>query len=109
FTAPSSPTEEALAGIWGEVLAVDPIGVDDNFFELGGHSLLATRVTTRIRTRFGVELPLAAVFELPTVRELAATIEAAILAEIEQMSDEEVHQSLERHSEARRDEDGVSQ
>ncbi|WP_239137311.1 acyl carrier protein, partial [Dactylosporangium siamense] len=67
------------------------------------------RVTTRIRTRFGVELPLAAVFELPTVRELAATIEAAILAEIEQMSDEEVHQSLERHSEARRDEDGVSQ
>ncbi|WP_345007212.1 condensation domain-containing protein, partial [Dactylosporangium siamense] len=75
FTAPSSPTEEALAGIWGEVLAVDPIGVDDNFFELGGHSLLATRVVTRIRTVLDTDLPLATLFDQPTIRLLAAALD----------------------------------
>jgi amino acid adenylation domain-containing protein len=108
YVAPVTPAEQALAAIWTEVLAVDPIGSNDNFFELGGHSLLANRVTTRIRTRFGVEVPLAAVFEQPTIHQLAGAIEALVLAEIEQMSDEEAHRNLQWYSDARRDENGAT-
>ncbi len=76
YVAPRTPAEEMLAGIWGEVLRTDRIGIHDGFFALGGHSLLATRVVSRIREGFGVELPLRAVFEHPTLAGLAERVEA---------------------------------
>ncbi|MFI5916524.1 amino acid adenylation domain-containing protein, partial [Dactylosporangium sp. NPDC051541] len=77
FVAPQTPTQEVLAGIWGDVLGVDRVGVHDNFFELGGHSLLATQVISRIRAAFGVELPVAALFDAPSVAGVAEAVEAA--------------------------------
>src|SRR5579875_172087 len=70
-----TPTEEILCGLWEEVLQVRPVAVSDNFFDLGGHSLLATQVFARIQQAFSVDLPLRAIFELPTVRGLAKAIE----------------------------------
>jgi amino acid adenylation domain-containing protein len=76
FVAPRTPTEESLAQIWIEVLNINRLGVNDNFFDLGGHSLLATQVFSRMQDVFGVEMPLRALFEAPTVAELAERLDA---------------------------------
>ena len=73
--APQSATEKLVAGLWEEVLGRDGIDASDDFFDLGGHSLLASRVLAQLYRRSGVDLPLPAIFEAPTVAELAALLE----------------------------------
>jgi amino acid adenylation domain-containing protein len=72
---PMTAAEEILIGIWKLLLKQENIGIHDDFFERGGHSLLATRLITRLRMVFGVELPLRALFETPTIAGLARQIE----------------------------------
>ncbi|HEX3554229.1 MAG TPA: amino acid adenylation domain-containing protein, partial [Thermoanaerobaculia bacterium] len=79
--APRTPTEELVAGVWAEVVRAERIGVGESFFELGGHSLLATQVVSRLRQAFGVELPVRALFEAPTVEALAQRIDTAMRQE----------------------------
>jgi amino acid adenylation domain-containing protein len=70
-SGPRDETERRLVKIWEELLGVAPVGVDDNFFEIGGHSLLAAGAAARIEKAFGARVPLAALFEAPTVAQLA--------------------------------------
>ena len=77
YTPPRNEAEEQLVAIWEDLLGIDQVGVLDDFFGLGGHSLLATQLVSRVRDRFGVALPLNALFDEPTVAGLAAVIDAA--------------------------------
>ncbi len=72
--APRHEVETMIAAIWREVLEVEAMGIDDDFFDLGGHSLAATQVVARLQDTFEVKLPLTAVFEWPTVAELAVAV-----------------------------------
>ena len=72
---PRTETERLLVELWTSALG-RAVGVEDDFFALGGHSLAAARLAARLRETFGVELPVRAVFEAPTVAGLARLIDA---------------------------------
>jgi hypothetical protein len=106
FVAPRTAPEKILADIWTEALALEQVGVHDNFFELGGHSLSAARVIFLVRKAFEMELPLRALFEKPTIEELALVIShnpisrpekedlRPILSSLEALSEEEANRLL---------------
>lgn len=72
-------TENQLAGIWRELLGVESIGVDQNFFDLGGDSSLAVRMFAEIEKAFNVKLPLATLYETPTIEELGRVLRGETL------------------------------
>ncbi|MGD9488077.1 MAG: amino acid adenylation domain-containing protein [Calditrichaceae bacterium] len=106
FVTPRTPTEKKIAGIAGQLLKIEKIGVYDNFFELGGHSMLATQFISRLRESFNVEIPLRSVFENPTVDGMMRVITESqsmgedqkeldnMLAELESLSEEEVQKII---------------
>jgi amino acid adenylation domain-containing protein len=71
---PSGLVEELLATLWSELLDQERICADEDFFELGGHSLLATRLIYKIRSCFGVEIPIQEIFARPTIAALSELI-----------------------------------
>ncbi len=73
--APANETERQLVSIWTQALHLHPLGVTDNFFDLGGHSLLAVRIFLAIEKQFGKNLPLATLFQSPTIRQLGQLLE----------------------------------
>ena len=72
--APGGAVEEILAGIYAQVLGLERVGVDDSFFDLGGDSLSAMRLIAAINTALDAGLSVRAVFEAPTVAQLAPRI-----------------------------------
>ncbi|CAM2064002.1 Amino acid adenylation domain-containing protein [Sulfidibacter corallicola] len=71
---PQNDDEQLLCALWAEVLGTENAGLDDHFFELGGHSLAAAQLVARVRNRFHIALPIRALFDHPTPRELIRRI-----------------------------------
>jgi thioester reductase-like protein len=94
FTAPRTALERELAGIWSEMLGVEPVGAHDNFFDLGGHSLLAMRLVFRLRDVLRVELPLRTIFESPTIADLARAIEHTREKVVNRSADTSEHKAV---------------
>ena len=74
YAAPHNEIESKLVAIWEHLLGVKKIGIHDNFFELGGHSLLAVKMVAESRQLIKIDLPLGAIYQSPTVAELAKVI-----------------------------------
>jgi acyl carrier protein len=106
FVAPGTAVEGALAKNWRDVLSLDQVGIHDNFFELGGDSLAAIRMVSRVVQMFGIELPIKALIDSPTVAAMAGVIEGnqakrasqedleRMLRELEALTDEEAQRLL---------------
>jgi acyl-coenzyme A synthetase/AMP-(fatty) acid ligase/acyl carrier protein len=86
YTAPRTPQEVSLAGIWSEVLSLERVGTEENFFDLGGHSLLAAQIIHRINQTFEIDLPMRVIFDQPTIAGLALSIEEALIEKLEAVS-----------------------
>ncbi|HEX7093739.1 MAG TPA: amino acid adenylation domain-containing protein, partial [Nitrospiraceae bacterium] len=71
---PRNGLEVQLAAIWQQVLGVHNPDVDDNFFDLGGHSLKAAQLFYLLEQVYGRHLPLATLFQAPTIAELASVL-----------------------------------
>jgi surfactin synthase thioesterase subunit/acyl carrier protein len=74
FVVPRTPTEQALAEIWAEVLGLDKIGIHDDFFDLGGHSLLAVRLVSKIEAKMGQSITLIELFQGRTIEHIARIV-----------------------------------
>ena len=74
FVAPRTAIERGIAEIWEGVLGVQRVGLHDDFFDLGGHSLLAIQVIARIERRLGKAVPVAVLFQSPTIAQLAEVL-----------------------------------
>jgi amino acid adenylation domain-containing protein len=71
YEAPATELERSLAIIWQQVLRLDRVGVRESFFDLGGHSLMLIAVQQRIAQDVGRDVPVHALFQQPTIADLA--------------------------------------
>ncbi|MEL6489608.1 MAG: KR domain-containing protein, partial [Cyanobacteria bacterium J06621_3] len=107
YVAPRTEVEETISAIWQDLLGLEKVGVNDSFFDLGGHSLLAIQVISRLREAFPVAIEMRnLLFEAPTVAKIASVIAeqlpqeselddmAALLAEVQTLSAEQVQEQL---------------
>jgi acyl carrier protein len=76
FIAPHTKLEQALAGIWMEVLGLEKVSANDSFFDLGGDSLLVSRMVAKIHSAFAVHIPIRTIFLTPTIQKIAAAVKA---------------------------------
>jgi phthiocerol/phenolphthiocerol synthesis type-I polyketide synthase E len=94
YIAPSNELENKISSFYQQLLGIEQVGIYDNFFELGGNSLIGIQVIAQLRNNFQLELSLRALFEAPSVAELALFIEEMILAELEELSEDEAFELL---------------
>jgi acyl-coenzyme A synthetase/AMP-(fatty) acid ligase/acyl carrier protein len=94
YVAARSPSEEAIADIWQQLLEIDMVGVEDNFFDLGGHSLLAMQVVSQVAEVFQVDITLRDFLQDATVAALAECVEARMMEDVKQMGEDEIQTLL---------------
>jgi acyl carrier protein len=104
--ASQTTLHEVLSTLWAESLGIEKVGIEDDFFELGGASVVATQIVSRLREMFQMDLPAILLFEAPTIEKFARYMiehearpglterTAALLKQIEGMTEEEVARSL---------------
>src|SRR5436305_3104678 len=74
YSAPRTPVEQVVAGVWAELLRARQVGREDNFFDLGGDSIKAVRLVSRLNERLAADLRVQAVFNHQSVATLAERI-----------------------------------
>jgi acyl carrier protein len=96
-----TPMEHAVVRIWSELLKSPVTSAAQNFWELGGNSLLATLVVASVRSTLGIDVPIGALEDAPTLREFSRYLDAAqarkveeILQVVSRLSDEDVRRAL---------------
>ena len=92
YAPPTTATEQTLSEAWCELLEVPRLGINDNLFEAGANSLTASRALLRLRDCFRIDLPLRALFEYPTISELAQVIDLALSQELQPVAAEEEYE-----------------
>ncbi|MEV6823974.1 SDR family NAD(P)-dependent oxidoreductase [Amycolatopsis sp. NPDC051102] len=74
YAAPRGELETDIAGVWGEFLGIDAVGVHDPFFDLGGNSLVGMAMVAALEKRLGLPIAPAVLFGHPTVAAFAAAL-----------------------------------
>ena len=88
--------EVSIAKLWQEVLGLPAVGLEDNFFEMGGTSLIATVLLTKLNQTLNLSLPIATVFEYPTVRSMAEFLSGGDSADVEEAAPHIQHKQIEK-------------
>lgn len=83
YQAPQTQIQQTICEIWQDLLGLTRLGIEDGFFEVGGHSLLATRAASALSKKLGKTIPVRAIFEHPTVRQLADYLRDSGLTDFE--------------------------
>src|SRR5262249_10730042 len=79
--APEAGEEERLAHIWCSLLDCEAVSARDDFFDLGGHSLLVVRLAAEIESSFGSAIPIAKLFQTPTIEGQAKLLKESFEAD----------------------------
>ncbi|MBZ4033584.1 amino acid adenylation domain-containing protein [Flavobacterium sp. 17A] len=75
YKKPTTQLEKDITKIWSEELKIAEIGIDDDFFDIGGSSILAQKVTTSIKQRLAIDVPVSKIYIHPTIKELSSILE----------------------------------
>lgn len=95
YMAPRSEIERKLAELWQKTLHIDQVGIQDSFFELGGDSVLAAQILAMARKIYGISINPQDAFQAFTIERLGELLQAEILKQIEEMTEEEAKRRLE--------------
>ena len=98
YVAPRNELENKLAELWRQTLHINNVGVHDSFFELGGDSVLAAQILALVQKTFGIRINPQDAFKAFTIEKLAEMLEAEIISNIEQMSEEEAKERLSKRN-----------
>lgn len=84
---PRSYEAQVIANLWGDLLGIPDPPVDANFFELGGHSMALIRLAARLQQAFGLAVPIADLFENPTIADQVRLVERLFEEQLADLTD----------------------